>query len=260
MNIFKFLTVMCAIGILLIKPGDASAGETGGEDSMVFKGRPVEISTDFAVFSKYIWRGFKLDNDPVAQSGVYINACGFNASIWGNLDVSGRDGGKSDEVDYSVGYSYDLKNSLGAPLSVSGGYIYYDFPASNANSQEFYLGLCVDDLPFSPSFTWYHDFEDKDKGGGRGDYLAVKINKSIVLPDVPVTFNFGAHAGYNRRLFIKGHGGDIGLSAGIAYAVAKNCTFSPTVNYTIPLSGMKKTSDGGQKEELFLGAVFAVSV
>jgi hypothetical protein len=250
--------VACVCGALFALPVIGWAQEPEYTGNALFEGKPVEISMDFAVYSKYIWRGFKLDNDPVAQSGVYLDAYGFSASIWGSLDMDGRDENKSDEVDYAIGYTYNLEEMFKVPVSVAGGYIYYNFPASSANSQEFYLGLSAHSLIFSPSLTWYHDFENESKGGGKGDYLIFEISQSIPIADMPISFDINAHAGYNNKLFIEGKGGDIGLGAGLTFTLTDNCTLSPAVKYSIPLGDLAKAEDGNQKKEFYGGAVLAI--
>lgn len=258
MNIMRLPFVACICGMLVLL-SNVWAEAKPSANKPILEDKPIEISTDFAVYSKYIWRGFKLDNDPVAQSGVYIDAYGINASIWGSLDMDGRDESQSDEVDYSIGYTYSLDEIFKIPFSISGGYIYYNFPAASANSQEFYLGLSADSLMLSPSFTWYHDFEDENKGGGKGDYIVAEIGHSFPLPDMPVTLDIGGHAGYNHRLFINGKGGDIGLSAGLTVHLLENCTLSPCVKYSIPLGDLKKSDDGDQRNQFYGGVAIAMS-
>jgi hypothetical protein len=258
MNITRLAFAAALCGMLIFLPVIGWAQEPEDPGKALFKGKPVEISMDFAVYSKYIWRGFKLDNDPVAQSGVYLDAYGFNASIWGNLDMDGRDGLDSNEVDYAIGYTYGLNDKFNLPVSVTGGYIYYNFPSLKTNSQEFYAGLSLDTI-FSPSFTWYHDFENEQKGGGKGDYLVVEISHSMPVFDMPVTFDVSAHAGYNNKLFIEGKGGDIGLGAGFTFTLTENCTISPNIKYSIPLGDLSKTDDGNQGKEFYGGAVLGIN-
>jgi hypothetical protein len=254
---FKLGLAASVCGMLFALPIIGWAQETEDTGNAIFNGKPIEISTDFAVYSKYIWRGFKLDNDPVAQSGVYLDAYGFNASIWGSLDMAGRDESQSDEVDYSVSYTYGLAEHFKIPASFTGGYIYYNFPAAKSNSQEFFLGVSLDTI-LSPSFTWFHDFENEAKGGGKGDYLLLEISHSMPISDMPVSFDLSAHAGYNNKLFIDGKGGDIGLGAGLTFTLTQNCTLSPAVKYSIPLGDLSKADDGNQKKEFYGGAVLAI--
>lgn len=223
------------------------------EDKALLKDTEIELSADVGVYSKYIWRGFKLDDDPVMQSGAYLDGYGFNASIWGSFDIDPKDDLNSDEVDYSVGYTYNLNEALKVPLSVSGGYTYYDFPSTSLHSQEFYVGLGVD-MILSPAVTWFHDFENEDEGGGKGDYVLAELSHSMPITDMPVTLDLGGHVGYNHELFIRGDGGDIGLDAGLTLTLSKNCTLSPNIGYSIPFGDMEKSDDGNQDNEFYGGA------
>lgn len=225
-------------------------------DKALLKEAEIELSADVGVYSKYIWRGFKLDDDPVMQSGVYLDGYGFNASIWGSFDIDPKDDLDSDEVDYSLGYTYGLDKALNVPVAVSGGYTYYDFPSVSLHSQEFYIGLAADVI-LSPAVTWYHDFEDEDKGGGKGDYVIGEWSYSIPVGDMPVTLDVGGHVAYNHELFIKGDGGDVGLGAGLTLALAKNSTLNPSIGYSIPFGDMEKADDGNQDDEFYGGASLA---
>ena len=122
----------------------------------ILEGTPLEVSADMSVYSKYIWRGFMLDEDPVAQPGVYIGAYGFTASIWGSFDIDSDDALNSDEVDYAIDYTHDFED-----FSVSLGHTYYDFPAADLASKEFYLGGGLNTV-LSPTLTWFYDYGDED--------------------------------------------------------------------------------------------------
>lgn len=219
---------------------------------------PIEVSADTAIYSKYIWRGFKLDDDPVTQTGAYISGYGFEAGVWSSFDINPNDALASDEVDYFLGYTYDLNEVLKVPLSISGGYTYYDFPATDLNSQESYLGISLDTI-LSPAITWYHDFEDEDKGGGKGDYVVAEISHSIEVPNMPVTLDLSGHVGFNHELFIVGDGGDAGFGAGLTFQLSKNSTLSPNVCYSIPFGDLEDESDGNQDNEFYGGAILAFS-
>jgi hypothetical protein len=257
MNMTRILFTICMCNVFFIPQGMIYADSPADEAKVLLDNKPVEISADLAFYSKYVWRGFKLDDDPVMQSGLYIDAYGFSLSLWGNLDMEGRDSSKSDEIDYTAGYTYNMADNFNMPVSVTGGYIYYNFPSQKTNSQEFYIGLLIDTM-LSPSFTWYHDFEDEQKGGGKGDYMAVKLSHSFPLPNMPASIDINAHAGYNNKLFLQGTGGDIGIGAGITFELTRNSKLSPSVNYSIPLGDMKEPCDGNQKEVFYTGAIFTI--
>ena len=78
----KLLTVILVIGILTGAGASVISIEAGLLDDS-----DVEVSADLAINSNYMWRGFKLDDDPVIQPGIYVSACGFTASIWGSFDI-----------------------------------------------------------------------------------------------------------------------------------------------------------------------------
>jgi hypothetical protein len=248
----RILSVFLVVSILIIGiRATAIYAEEG-----ILKDLPIEVSTDVAVYSKYIWRGFKLDDDPVLQSGAYIDGYGFSASVWGSFDINPKDDLDSDEVDYSVGYTYDLYKVLKIPVSILGGYTYYDFPSVSLNSQEFYIGLAVDTI-LSPAVTWYHDFEDEAKGGGKGDYVVAELSHSVPVSDLPITLDLSGHAGYNHELFILGDGGDVGLGAGLTFTLSDNCVLNPNIGYSIPFGDLEKSEDGNQDEEFYGGASLA---
>ena len=219
-------------------------------------GTEMEISSDIAVYSKYIWRGFKLDGDPVMQPGIYLSGYGVDLSIWGSTDIDSDDSiTTSEEVDYSVGYSHTFND---APLILSGGFTYYDFPASDGASREFYVGCSLNTM-LSPCLTWYHDFGEEDSGGGDGDYVVLELGHSIPVGEYPVTFDLSGHVGYNDKLFINGDGGDIGLGVGLTIQLTEICFLSPSINYSSPFGDLEDSGDGNQDDEFYGGATVAFS-
>ncbi|MDP6587588.1 MAG: hypothetical protein QF535_23280, partial [Anaerolineales bacterium] len=163
----------------------------------------------------------------------------------------------SEEVDYSAGYTYELKDM---PLSLTGGYIYYDFPASDGASREFYFGVAVD-TTLAPSLTYYQDFGDEASGGSSGDYLVLDISHSVSLnEEVPVSLDLSGHIGHNRELGINGdNGGDVGLGAALTVQLSEKCTLAPSINYAIPYGDMSDANDGNQDTEFYTGATLAWS-
>ncbi|MDD5613888.1 MAG: hypothetical protein PHQ54_02310 [Candidatus Omnitrophica bacterium] len=212
----------------------------------------LDISFDSAVYSKYIWRGFKLDSDLVLQSGLYIEKSGFNLSLWSNCDLRSRDSFNSDEVDYSISYSYGLKDRFDLNIALLFGYTYYDFPPAGTNSQEFFIGIGWDIL-LRPSLTWFHDFESESKGGGRGNYFAAELGHSVEIGNSPLTLDLSGHLGYNRRLFIAGDGFDAGLNIGLTFKVSDKISLSPSLGCSLPLGDLRASDDGNQRGEIFGG-------
>ena len=215
---------------------------------------PVEVSSDVAINSKYIWRGFKLDDDPVMQPGIYISAYGFTASIWGSFDMDNDDSLNSEEVDYCIDYTYEIEK-----LSLSAGHTYYDFPAGDCASKEIYIGAGLDVL-LSPSLTWYHDYADEDSGGGDGDYVELGLSHSFSLGDSPLSLELGGHLGYNNELFINGKGGDAALSVGLTIPLTEKASLSPSINYSVPFGDLEDANDGNQDDEFYAGVTLAFSM
>ncbi|GAG32135.1 unnamed protein product, partial [marine sediment metagenome] len=120
------------------------AGEAFGESKVDF-----EITADF--FSKYIWRGQNIADDPVFQSGFSASYRGLTAAIWGNLELTSINGNSGDfsELDYCLDYSGKVPGIKGVGYSIGAGY--YTFPGTAIkDTTEVYAGLSFD-LPLSPS-------------------------------------------------------------------------------------------------------------
>lgn len=168
--------------------GSASADPTPLDKIGEWK---VEVGASADFYSKYIWRGQTPVDDPVFQPSAYVGIENFTASIWGNYSF---DDGEWTELDYTLDYttSLDMISPELEKVSVSGGYIYYDFPNLPAgdNSQEIYAGVAVDTL-LSPSLTVYWDFDQGD-----GTYYEAAIAHS--LPIGKTTLNLTATVGYNE--------------------------------------------------------------
>lgn len=240
-----FILFMLVFSVLLFRVSSVCA--EGG----VLEDLPIEVSADVSIYSKYIWRGFKLDDDPVMQPGVYISSRGFTASVWGSFDIDSDDDLNSDEMDYSIDYTHNFDN-----FSLSVGHTYYDFPAADATSKEFYLGVGLNTL-LLPTFTWFHDYADEDSGGGDGDYAVLGISHSFELTDNPITLDLSSHVAYNRGLFINGEGGDVGLGVGLTIPLTDKISVSPNVNYSIPFGSLEDGDDGNQDGEFYGGATLA---
>ena len=219
----------------------------------ILENSPVEVSADTAVKSKYVWRGFLLDDDPVMQPGIYLSAYGFTASLWGSYDIDGNDSLSSDEVDYSLDYTYQFDR-----FSLSVGHTYYDFPAADLFSREVYIGAGVDTF-LSPTVTWYYDYGEETDGGADGHYVSLEISHSVALGENPVTLDLSGLVGYNNEFFILGDGGHVALGMGLSIPLTEKCSLSPNVNYSIPFGDLEDSNDGNQSDEIYSGVTLAFS-
>lgn len=207
-----------------------------------------QISGDYAFYTKYVWRGFVLDEDPVLQPGIYLSYKGFNLSLWSSMDMSNTEGAKSDEIDYTIDYTFSIKK-----LNLSLGHIYYDFPGVNGYTKEFYLGLSYEGF-LTPSFTWNHDYHGQEKGGGDGDYYALALSYSVSIGQ-GISLDLSGHIGYNNGLFIKGSGGDFAVATGLNIPLTENLSITPNLNFSLPFGDLEDENDANQDKKLFGGIV-----
>lgn len=215
---------------------------------------PIEISTDISVYSAYIWRGFKLDGDPVIQPGIYISGYGVTLSAWGDFAYDTNDY-VPDELDYTIDYTYKLDK-----ISLSVGHIYYVYSSSGTgtHSKEFYVGTGLD-IPLSPTLIWYHDYGKEESGGGDGDYIELASSYSIPLGRSSISLDLSGHVGYNDALFIRGKGGDAALGMGFTIPLGEKLTLTPNINYSMPFGDLEDANDGGEDNEFYGGFTLAYS-
>ena len=209
-----------------------------------------EITADY--FSKYIWRGQNLSDDPVFQPGASLGWNGFTLGWWANLETSKINGksGEFTEHDWSLDYSGDLPFVEGVGYSV--GVINYYFPTldSGGETTELYWGLGFD-LPLSPSVTVYHDVDEV-----KGTYASFGIGHSIekigeLGTDIPVGMDIGASLGWGSASYNKGYWGasidsdklnDLALSLAFPFEIA-GCTVTPSLNYVTLVNGSIRKTD-----------------
>ena len=223
-------------------------------------GPQFEFTAD--VFSKYVWRGQNLVDDPVFQPGASASYAGFTAGIWGNLDLAEANGfeGNFTEVDYSLDYSGTLPAV--DVLGYSVGVIYYDFPHTGiSGTTELYWGLSAD-VPLNPAFTVYHDVDEAD-----GTYACASVAHSIenvteLAPDVSLGVEVGASVGWgdgDYNMFYWGTAGgelnDLVLSVSFPITVA-GWTITPSVAYVRLLGGDIRDSNAyGADDDLVYAGI-----
>jgi len=251
-----FLGCWMLAGVSFVSPAQA---KTLFGDFLKEKGIEIQATGAMEFYSKYIWRGFRLDKDPVLQPSFGLSAKGLSLSVWGNQDLRKEDGLSSDEVDTTVSYTYTFNDlTLGSyklsPLSLTAGHIYYEFTGTDTFTKEYYFGLTYGCF-LSPSVTWYKDYGKESQGGGDGSYLALGVAQSFpLIKDYGVTLDLSSHVGFNNKDYMQGRGGDYFMKAAISIPLTANLKLAPSVNYSLPFGDLKKESDGNQPETWFYGA------
>lgn len=258
-----FLALSFTVSVLAGETHQKTLVDFLNENSFL-KNANVQITGSTSVYSKYLWRGFRLDDDYVIQPSVNIAAFqGWNLNVWGNYDISHDiNGTNSNETDTTLTYTKKFENlkllGMGLkPVSVTVGHIYYDFSGTGLFAKESVLGVGYETF-LSPTLTWYHDYSRESQGGGRGDYLMLCANKSIdLIKNYGVTLDLSGHVGYNKHDYILGEGGDVLLTGGVTVPLTKNLKLSPTVNWNLPFGGVSEDGNGNQKNEFFWGSTLA---
>jgi len=227
----------------------------------------VSVSADIAVVDKYIWRGFRLDGDKSIQPAFNVGIGPIEGGFWGSFDTQSNDSLDSDEVDGWIGISQDLGfiDDTMAAVSVSAGHTWYSFPKGNtglsdgSHTNEFYAGISVDTL-LSPSFTWYHDYENESSGGADGNYYIFSVSHSFDICDrTGITLDIGEELGFVDEAFINGDGGYSTTSVGLTIPLTDSVTISPMLAYTVPFGDLEDSNDGNQDNEFWGGITASFS-
>ncbi len=242
------------------------SGKAAAEGEGVLSSLGFEFSGDVNYSTKYIWRGIRLDGDPVIQPGFYLKTPEskfgrVKLGYWFSRDLVNDDLLKSSETDYIAEYDYSF------PLvDVAIGHTYYDFPdavpsdgAPKGFSREVYAGMAFPKLPLSPSIYYYWDYGKKEDGGGEGSYTVLNLAYSlpVKLYKYACSVDFSGHAGLNNKQYYRGKGGDAAIGVGLTIPLAKNFTMKPNINYSVPWGNVSDKGNGNQKNEFYNGIYFA---
>lgn len=207
--------------------------------------------------SSYVFRGYDVTDGPAIQpwGSVTLGATGLTATVWSSFAIAGRDEqralggaisrGGADEVDLTLAYS-----RVAGPVSFGLGYVAYIFPASELDytTQEVFGTLGLANVPFTPTFSLYYDFDGGDDPDDpdtiEGLYLSAGVSRSV---PVGLPLNVGASIGFSDqevlRLTDSFEPNDINVFAGVPIPFGR-LTVTPTLRYTQLLGGKVVESDG----------------
>jgi hypothetical protein len=224
--------------------------------------RGFEVTADVNYSSIYMWRGIMLDGDPVLQPGVYIKTPEskfgrVKIGYWRSFPLGTKDSLKSKEIDYIFDYTYNFKD-----FDISVGYTYYDFPDAypadgdhKGFSREVYVGFALPKLFLSPSVYYYYDYGKKEEGGGQGSYTVLNMaySKPFSVRKVAMSLDLSGHIGYNNKLYFRGKGGELGITAGINVPLGKHAAIKPNISYALPWGNLSDKYNGNQKQRVYSG-------
>lgn len=153
-----------------------------------------EVTGGVDLYSAYVWRGITFNDGLVVQPSMDVTAGGFNFNVWGNFDIddydNSLDDGEFSEIDLALSYTVEA-----GPLSVTGGYIEYLFPTTDAGgapgTREVFVDLSGEPADgFVLGATAYYDIDEVEDY-----YLTPYVGYSLAMND-EVSLDFGASCGY----------------------------------------------------------------
>lgn len=248
MRISKFLKLGVAVAGITALIGSNVFAEGLLEDS------GISLSGDFSVNSSYLWRGFLLDKDAVIQNGLYASGYGVSASVWANNDITvASDSNASDEIDYSLEYSYSLE-----PISIAVGYVYYDNSDGlhdNGSTSDLYGKVSLDNS-LSPYFMLVKDITHSDRDG-----MAVIMGAGYELPLVEdlYTFNASAEFGYLDKYGVNDTAEYLDMGVGVDIKLTDVTTLTPKVRATIPFGDLAEKGST-EDTQVYCGITFSYSL
>ena len=209
------------------------------------EGGSITASGSMDYYSKYMWRGYTLDVDPVLQPGFSLTGYGITASVWGSMPVANRDGVLSNEVDLTIGYSFQ-----GDGFTISLGHISYQFPVITPTmTNEVYIGMGLTKLPVGVALTYYNDYSDSD--GIKGSYIGMDISKELALTPYPVTT--ALHYGVFNEYGVIASGSDLSVSVKTTLPATSALGISPLIGYVVPGGDLSDSTIGAQGNALYGG-------
>lgn len=231
-NIFRFLfrTVLLSFFVLTyVAPAIA-------EDPAAEKERPITLTIESDVVSRYVWYGIASSQGAVWQPAVTVESYGLGVEVWGNFVINNEDSqGKFNELDYTVYYNHAI-GKLETQLAVV-VYTYPDQPFPSTVQISTHLEYPVKLVSiFCDSFT--------DVGSYKGSsFFDWGVNfQHDLSPHLSVEssalFGLGT-AGFNRAYIA-----DVGTKANLfqfdialPWELFKSFTFTPHLEVTSLLAG-----------------------
>ena len=162
---------------------------------------PLTLEAEVALFSRYVWRGQRLTDDPVFQPDVTVGWGDVSLNVWASMDLTDVNGNELEfsEVDFTLEVGREITTE---PCSVRlfGGAILYTFPNTAFDSTlELFAGIALG-VPLAPSLTVYQDVQEID-----GTYVELGLHHDVALP--LGRLSLGAALGWGGESYNDGYWG-----------------------------------------------------
>lgn len=124
---------------------------------------PWAAEVDLGLYSRYVWRGFLVTDDPVIQGSVTVDYKDLSFNVWGNVDTTDANGTEWDLNEINLTLDYGRAFAIGCvDLEWSVGAIGYFFPITDTPTLlEVYAGISADVL-LQPSLFVYREVLDQE--------------------------------------------------------------------------------------------------
>jgi hypothetical protein len=234
---------MRKLAILLALTATSSVVLAEGGDKIGFS-----LTSDF--YSKYVWRGQLLNDDPVFQPSISAGYKGFTLNLWGNLDMTNYHSNSSEFTEYDLSLDYSSKLSEESKAGYSVGTIHYHFPSVSAtDTTEIYWGFNFD-VPLNPAIKVYHGL-----GNENGTYVNFSLGHTLekiatFSRDCYCDLQLGASLGWGSSTYNKDYWGvdsgqlnDLAFTMGLPVCFAGGWTVKPSFNYVTLVDGAIRNSD-----------------
>ena len=155
----------------------------------------VGVEPELTLGTRYLWRGFALEDGPVAQPGLtlYPGDSGVYVGVWGNLALArGPERAPYDEVDPYLGWFGEGTLGDALPWSLDACLFAYSSPQFLADTTaELQLTFSLDHL-LGPEVLLAQDL----RWWGSGTYLRVGLTPTVALgAEERTTLGAGGHVG-----------------------------------------------------------------
>ncbi len=102
---------------------------------------PVDVNVGVDFYSRYVWRGVNIGENPSIQPSITAGWYGFELGAWGAYSVS-TEANENDEIDFWLGYEYVFDNGTAIGAVVidyylpNGGEKFFDFGGDDGVDEE----------------------------------------------------------------------------------------------------------------------------
>lgn len=246
----RLLTAIIA-GVLL------AGSATGG----FAEEKPISVSADLALASKYVWRGLLLTDDPVLQPSLTFAHKGLSLNLWANTDLTDVNGtpGEVNEFDYTLDYSFSVEK-----VAISLGAIQYTFPHTAFEPTTEIYGKAGLDVLLSPTLSVYYDTDEV--GGvyatlGAGHSFALGEVYKGISPSLDLSGSVGfASANWNEGYYGVDSSGlvDLLLGASLSIPFDETISVAPFVNYSVVLDSDLRDAVA-EDDSVVIGATLSIA-